>query len=400
MHIAYLVNRYPTVSHTFVRREILAIEALGHRVTRYSVRAVPDELPDAADRAERERTLVVLDQSLPTLLLAAIAAALRAPGRMLAAWRKTRPMTPRTPRGFVARFAYLIEACWIARSMRAAGATHLHAHFGTNPAAVARLVHQLSGIPYSFTVHGPDEFDEPRQIDLPGKIADAAFVVAISEFGRSQLCRWSAVADWPRIMVVRCGVDVAAIDAVADAARGDADFCCVARLAPQKGLPVLIEAVARLRDRSVNAVVDVIGDGPMRAELQRAIEARGLVDHIRLRGAQDGAAVIRACRGAKAMVLPSFAEGLPVVIMESLAVATPVVTTAIAGIPELVDASCGWVVAPGSSEALAEAMAAALGTDDASRRQLGEEGRRRVARDHDAGRNAGLLVAHIEAAAR
>jgi glycosyltransferase involved in cell wall biosynthesis len=394
MRIAYLVNRYPTVSHTFIRREILGIEAEGHDVARFSIRAAPGDLPDAADRAERQRTRVVLDQPLPTLLLAAVASLIRRPGRTWRAWQTTRPMTPRTPRGFVARFAYLFEACWLAAAMRSAGTTHLHAHFGTNPAAVARLVHLLSGIAYSFTVHGPDEFDEPRQIDLAGKVADSAFVVAISDYGRSQICRWAALEDWPRVVVVRCGVDIASI-AAGDAAVKTLDFCSVARLAPQKGLPVLIETVALLRDRGIVATVAVIGDGPMRDELAAEIARRGLGDQISLLGSRDGGAVLATLRDAKALVLPSFAEGLPVVIMESLAVATPVVTTAIAGIPELVDAGCGWVVAPGSVEALATAMIAALDASPEQRQAMGAEGRARVARDHDARRNAALMVRHI-----
>ena len=398
MRIAYLVNRYPTVSHTFIRREILAIEAQGHQVSRFSVRAAPGDLPDAADRAERDRTIVVLGQSLATLLATAAATLLRSPLRLFSAFRVTGTMTPRTARGFVARLAYLVEACWLAEAMRRAGVDHLHAHFGTNPAAVARLVHRLSGLPYSFTVHGPDEFDEPRQLDLAGKIADAAFTVAISDYGRSQLCRWAALTAWPRIVVVRCGVDAGSIDAAP--AEKTMDFCSVARLAPQKGLPVLVDAVAALRDRGRAVSVAVIGDGPMRDELQREIDRRGLASQITLLGSRDGHAVLATLRSAGAMVLPSFAEGLPVVIMESLAVATPVITAAVAGIPELVDASCGWVVAPGSTEALVTAMTAALDAGPVARRARGEEGRRRVAAAHDVDRNAATLLAHIIAVPR
>ncbi len=400
MQIAYLVNRYPTVSHTFIRREILGIEAQGHRVHRYSIRAAPDALPDAADRAERQQTAVVLGQALPVLLIAAASLALRSPDRMWRAWRTSRPMTPRTPRGFLARFAYLIEACWLAAAMRRAGVEHLHAHFGTNPAAVARLVHLLSGIPYSFTAHGPDEFDEPQQIDLAGKIADARFVVAISDYGRSQLCRWAATDHWSRIVVVRCGVDLASIAADAGTRERDLDFCGVARLAPQKGLPILVAAVDLLRQTGTDVRVSIIGEGPLRPTLEREIASRRLGDHITLLGSQDGAAVIDLLGSARAMLLPSFAEGLPVVIMESFAVGTPVIATAIAGIPELVDARCGWVIAPGSVEALAAAMRAALATDAEARRAMGAEGRRRVARDHDAGANARLLLTHITGAGR
>jgi glycosyltransferase involved in cell wall biosynthesis len=307
-------------------------------------------------------------------------------------------MTPPTLRGFVARAAYLAEACWLAATMERAGVRHLHAHFGTNPAAVARMAHLLSGIPYSFTVHGPDEFDEPRQLDLAGKIADAKFVVAISDYGRSQLCRWVDVDLWPRIAVVRCGVDLAAIDAAAGVAEPGYDFCCIARLAPQKGLPILLEALALLAQRDIRPRVALVGDGPLRDELTRGIERLGLQGQVALLGSRGGADVAAQLRASAAMVLPSFAEGLPVVIMESLAVGTPVVTTTVAGIPELVDGACGWVVPAGAAAPLADAMARALATDAGTRAAMGAEGRRRVAAAHDARANAATLLALMEAA--
>ncbi|MFS0771911.1 glycosyltransferase family 4 protein [Sphingomonas sp. 1P08PE] len=394
MNIAYLVNRYPTVSHTFVRREIAGIEAAGHQVLRLSIRAAPDHLPDPADRAERERTTVVLQR--PASLLAGIVRHLiRRPRRVAAAWRASRSMVPFSLRGWITRTAYLAEACRIVDTMVAAGTRHLHAHFGTNPAAVARMTHLLSGIPYSFTVHGPDEFDEPRQLDLAGKIADAKLVVAISDYGRSQLCRWVDVDLWPRIVVVRCGVDLEAIDQTDGSASEGYDFCVVARLAPQKGLPILVEALGLLRASGVMPRVAVVGDGPLRTTLEREATRLGVHDQLTFLGSRGGADVAAQLRQAKAMVLPSFAEGLPVVIMESLAVGTPVVTTAVAGIPELVDAECGWVVPAGSAPALAAAMAAAFVTPADRLAAMGEVGRRRVERMHDAERNARQLLSHM-----
>ncbi len=394
MNIAYLVNRYPTVSHTFIRREIAGIEAAGHRVLRFSIRAAPGDLPDHADRAERDHTVVVLTRPAALLLGMVRRLAMR-PARGWAAWRASRTMVPRGMKSPVTRIAYLAEACRIAAAMEAADVTHLHAHFGTNPAAVARMTHLLSGIPYSFTVHGPDEFDEPRQLDLAGKIADAKFVVAISDYGRSQLCRWVDVDLWPRIVVVRCGVDLAAIDRADGEAAAGHDFCGVARLAPQKGLPILIEALAILRDRGLAPRVALVGDGPLRDTLTREAARLGLSEQLTLLGSRDGAGVAAQLRAARAMVLPSFAEGLPVVIMESLAVGTPVITTAVAGIPELVDAGCGWVVPAGSAQALADAMAAALATDTGRLKAMGAEGRIRVEHAHDASRNAARLLSHM-----
>lgn len=394
MRIAYLVNRYPTVSHSFIRREIAAVERLGHEVDRYSVRPAPPDLPDARDRDELARTVVILAAPWWQLFAAALATAARRPGGFVIALRRAARMAPPSLRGRLASWAYVVEACWLGRAMVRRGATHLHAHFGTNPAAVARLVHLLFAFPYSFTIHGPDEFDAPKQLDLTGKAEDASFVVTISDYGRSQMLRWTPLALWPKIVVVRCGLDRPADPPEPAPAERDG-FCCVARLAPQKGLPILVEAVALLRDRDCPVRVTVIGDGDLRESLARMIAAERLDGAITLAGALDGAAVQRAMRAATVFVLPSFAEGLPVVLMEALAEQTPVIATQVAGVAELVDGGCGWLIRPGSAAALADAMAQALATSREARDALGDEGRRRVRRLHDVDREAALLVGHI-----
>ena len=392
MKIAYLINCYPAVSHSFIRREIFALERRGLSIDRYSVRPASASLPDPADQSERAVTTVVFNQSAAALLLATMRFLARHPIRMLAAFGKARRMTPTHLRGFVTCLAYLVEACWLARAMQQAGTQHIHAHFGTNSTAVARIIHVLTDLPYSFTVHGPDEFDAPLALDLGGKIADARFAVAISNFGRSQLCRWAKVTDWPRIDVVRSGVD-ALESSISDGVFDKTfDFCCVARLAPQKGLPILVEAVASLRDRGVIVRIAIIGDGPMSAELISQATTLNVASQFEWMGSQSGAVVKETMRASRCMVLPSFAEGLPVVIMEALAVGTPVLTTAVAGIPELVDEGCGWVVPAGSHEALANAMAVVVKADDKVLVQLGQEGAKRVALHYDISRNSARLA--------
>lgn len=396
MRIAYLVNRYPAVSHSFVRREIAGIEAAGHEVARFSIRAPAADLPDVRDQEERGRTRVILAERAGVVLALARHLLLH-PSLTVAAFRLAGRMTPATWKAPVRRLAYVAEACWLANALHRGRVEHLHAHFGTNPAAVARLVGKLTGIPYSFTVHGPDEFDAPVELDLGGKASDAAFTVAISRYGRSQLMRWTPVDHWPRLAIVRCGVEPTALQDGPTAEREG--FCCVARLSAQKGLPVLLDAVALLRARGRLPRVVVIGDGEMRAELAAAITRRGLGESIELVGSRDGAAVLDALRRSRAMVLPSFAEGLPVVLMEAFATGTPVITTTVAGIPELVDERCGWLVPPGSPEALANAMAAAMDADAALLAEMGAEGRRRVAQAHDSQANAAELATLIERSA-
>jgi len=390
MRVAYLVNRYPAVSHSFIRREIAGVEATGVPVSRFSIRPPDASLPDAADRAELDRTVVILAQPKLALLMAAIATALGNPSRFLRALVAAVKMAQGRPKVALRHIVYLVEACWLAR--RIDGFDRLHAHFGTNPAAVARLVHLLSGISYSFTVHGPEEFDAPAALDLAAKIADAAQAVAISDFGRSQLMRWTAPETWGKLHVVRCGIDETFADAPPAPLVMGAELVCVARLSAQKGLPLLIEAVDALRRRNVSLHLAFVGDGEMRAELERMIAARGLGLMITITGYLDSAGVRSRLLAARAMVLPSFAEGLPVVIMEALALRVPVITTAIAGVPELVNSACGWVVPAGSVEALADAMIAALAADPAELRKMGEAGRARVLARHDARANGAAMA--------
>jgi len=397
LKIAYLCNRYPAVSHSFVRREIAGVEAAGHEVVRFTVRA-PATLVDGADRAEATKTTAILGQGMAALVLAGFAAAVRSPGAFLSSAMLVLRSGGARPKEMVRAVAYLLEAAWLRRRLERDGVDHLHVHFGTNPAMVARLARRLGGPPYSFTVHGPDEFDRPEALDLKGKVAEARLAVAISDFGRSQLMRWAAPRDWDRVKVVRCGVDAAFLGDRPPPASSAPRFAAVARLNGQKGLPVLIEAARLLKSRGRDFRLEIAGDGELRADLERQIADGGLSAHVQLLGSLDGAGVRVLLERSRAFVLPSFAEGLPVVIMEALALERPVIATAIAGTPELVDESCGWIVPAGSAVAVADAMEAAIDATDETIAAMGAAGRKRVAGAHDAGRNARTLIDAIASA--
>jgi len=401
VRIAYLTNQYPAVSHSFIRREIKAIEAAGTSVFRFSVRAVdPASLPGASDRAEHKKTTVLLDVGMPSLLYIALFTIVSSPLRSLAALDVAFRKAGWSPANLVRRAAYFAEAAALVQRMRKERVDHLHAHFGTNPAMVARIAGKLSGIPYSFTVHGPDEFDAPVSLDLQGKIADCKFCVAISSYGRSQLMRWSEVADWPKIKVVRCGVDERFLE---EPARSSAllripQLCAVARLSGQKGIPLLIEAVSRLVYAKKEFRLTIVGDGEMRPEIEAMIRNLDLQEVVTITGWASSAVVVAHLLESRVMVLPSFAEGLPVVIMEALALERPVVVTAIAGTPELVDASCGWLIPAGSIDALVEAMSAAIDAPVGQLAEMGRAGRQRVVLQYDSRVNGrqlnGLFHSH------
>jgi colanic acid/amylovoran biosynthesis glycosyltransferase len=392
VRLAYLCNQYPAVSHSFIRREIAAIEQLGHDVVRISIRNAGAGLRDQADLEEASRTFFVLQQGLFLLIWASVRLALARPLKFWRAAALALRMAGTSPAVLIRHVAYLAEASLLVRHLERAGVVHIHAHFGTNPAAVARIIKRLGGPPYSFTVHGPDEFDAPRGLHLRGKIADAHFVAAISHYGRAQLMRWSEPEHWDKIGIVRCGVDDGFLRTPEVPVPDVPHFCCVARLSPQKGLPVLIETVEILKKRGLEFKITVIGDGEMRPHLEAQIRERGLGPYLRLVGARSGSEIRSHLLDARAFVLPSFAEGLPVVIMEALAVGRPVITTVIAGTPELVGEDCGWLVPAGSPETLAEAMVDALRTKPDVLSAMGRRGRAKVAASHDVKRNAIALA--------
>ena len=394
MKIAYLVNCYPAVSHSFIRREIAAIEEGGGTVQRYSIRAGNvAALPDARDRVEYGKTTVILSQNWLRLIFSMFGKMVSSPKRFCQAVRIAFAHSSFRPSDIVRRVAYLAEASWLCTELTQIKIVHLHTHFGTNSAMVARLSRRLGGPPYSFTVHGPDEFDRPVELDLKGKIADSAFCIAISSFGRGQLMRWSDLADWRKIEVVKCGVDDDFIHehkftSITDAPR----FCAVARLSGQKGIPLLIEAAARLKKEGHVFTVDLIGDGEMRDHIDEISLQYDVQDTVRLNGWANSEEIVQHLLSATVMVLPSFAEGLPVVIMEALALKRPVIVSAIAGTPELVTNDCGWLIPSGSVDALAEAMRSALRSSSQELGAMGVIGRKRVLDFHSSKRNGTHLL--------
>ena len=398
MKIAYLINCYPAVSHSFIRREIAAIEEAGGTILRFSVRSANlAALPDARDRLEYDKTTVILDQPWLVLILGMLGKMLRSPHSFYQALKVAFAHCSYSISDIIRRVGYLAEASWLARQLVKNEVAHLHTHFGTNSAMVARLSRKLGGPPYSFTVHGPDEFDKPEEIDLRGKVADSAFCVAVSSFGRGQLMRWSDLADWKKIEVVRCGVDDDFIgDHRSTPISEEPRFCAVARLSGQKGIPLLVEAAARLKKEGYKFTVELIGDGEMRDQIVDMIRQHDVQDTVILAGWATSEEIVRHLRGVKAMVLPSFAEGLPVVIMEALALERPVIVTAIAGTPELVNKDCGWLIASGSVDALAHAMKSALQCSSEELRAMGVMGRSRVLEFHNSERNGAYLFSLIQ----
>jgi glycosyltransferase involved in cell wall biosynthesis len=393
--VAYLINQYPKVSHSFIRTEIRALEALGVTVERFAVRGWDAEIVDPLDREERERTRYLLQGGAGILLGATLAALLGRPGRFLSALRAAWRLSRGAERGFLYHLIYLAEASlllrWLARS---GAATHVHAHFGSNAVLVALFVRMLGGPPYSFTVHGPEEFDKPLQWKLTEKIAAAAFVVAITSFCRSQLFRWARAEDWAKIAIVHCAIDPRFVDAHTTPPPANDILVCVGRLCEQKGQLLLVEAVAALHARGVRVRLVLAGDGEMRAAVEQAIAAAGIGADVTIAGWVSAEQITALLQDARALVLPSFAEGLPVAIMEAMARERPVLSTYIAGIPELVrDGVDGILIPAGDVRALSDAIARLLAATPGEIAATGASARTRVLARHAGATEAAKLAA-------
>jgi glycosyltransferase involved in cell wall biosynthesis len=398
MKLAYFTNQYPKVSHSFIRREILALEQMGYEVERFALRSDEAELVDPDDQNEFTKTAYILSESKVDLIKQGILSFFQQPSQFLKTLLLAVKLGFRSDRGVVRHIAYLLESCMLLKWQQEKGIQHIHAHFGTNPTAVVMFSRLLGGVKYSFTVHGPEEFDKPEFISIAEKIKHSSFVVAISSYGRSQLFRWIPLEQWDKVKIVRCGLDASFL---ADNEHKEPNLShqivCVGRLCEQKGQLLLLDAVRSLRDSGVDCTLILAGDGPMRAEVERRIAEFNLSDRVEITGwisSQQVKALLVESRG---LVLPSFAEGLPVVIMEALALYRPVITTYVAGIPELVkNDENGWIIPAGDVDALTQSIQSLLKADQKTLAAFGEHGHEAVNKQHNIETEAATLARFFE----
>jgi len=395
MKLAYLLGTYPLPSETFVRKEIESLEEFGQPVVRFAARAWDSQVVDPKDIAEQERTDYLLSGGKGRLLIDALATVFRHPLRGLAMlpriWRLYRN-AGKTPAVFA---AYALEALAFRTRAARLGLQHVHCHFSNNATAIAMLAHGLGGPTYSFTVHGPDELVDPKTRSLGMKAREAAFVVAITDYCRGRiLAEAPDVAD--KVQIIHCGIDPQ--DFAFDGAAPDTSrIVCVGRLCFNKGQRHIPAAVAKVKAEFPDLVIDLLGGGDDEVLVREEITRHGVEKQVILHGWATGAQVRETIRQSRALLLPSYAEGLPIVIMEALAIGRPVLTTRITGIPELVDAGCGWLFEPGDVDAIAEALRGVMRATAAERAAMGAEGRRRVEERHDLRKSAARLLADFRA---
>lgn len=407
MKVAYLMSHYPAVSHAFVLREVKALRDLEVDVETMSIhRAERDDLLAEADRDAAATTFSVLPARLHRIATAHIAALLRSPRAYLSTlWLALRTGAPGA-RDRLWHVFYFAEAMIVLRHCRRSGIEHIHAQFADSATDVAMLVahyyrraqHDGRALTWSLAVHGSVEFYNVERYALARKLQRATFAVAISDFGRSQLMRLSEREQWSHIHVVRCGVDPTIYEPSATRREPDraVSILFVGRLLHSKGLSLLFESAVELISEGCDIALTIVGDGPARSELEQSARALGLWGRVRFLGAVGQDDIRNYYADADIFCLPSFAEGLPVVAMEAMAMELPVVLTRIMGVPELVeDGTEGLLVVPGRVDALTAALGK-LVRSPALRRKLGAGARRRVAVDYDVRASARRMRAVLE----
>lgn len=396
--VGYVVSRYPAPSHTFVLREVRGLRALGFRVETFSLHAAePRDLLSPQDREEAASTFSLRPVTVPALVAGHLSALFAAPAGYVSTLLYALRSSPPGVRARVWQVFYFAEAVLLHREASKRRVTHLHAHLANAGADVAWLAAALGrrrapagGWTWSFTMHGPTEFYAVEKFNLARKVADAATVVCISEFCRSQLMLVSEPRHWDKLRVVHCGVDTRefafrpARDRGPDPhPTGSFSLLCVGRLTPEKGQHVLLDAAARIVAEGEDLRVTLVGAGPTGEALRARAAELGIADRVEFTGAvgQDRLAGLFAA--ADAFCLPSFAEGVPVVLMEAMATGLPVVTTPVAGIPELVnDGETGILVPPGRADLLAAALLGLMRDPDRAGR-LARAARRTVEKEFD-----------------
>ena len=395
--LAYLINIYPAPSHSFIRREIAALESNGWRVHRFSHRRSGVAEPDPSDQAERLRTVFLLDAGACSMLGSVSMAIAARPAAAIAAFGRTLRMAWHGDKRFIAHVGYFVLACVLSRRLKGLGCRYVHAHFGTNPAAVALLARRLCGSSYSVTFHGPHEFVLPDRLNLGDKIAEAAFVAVVSQAGE-QAIRNRYPQHAAKVRLVRCGLDAIWFD---DAPTPVPEARCllfVGRLESQKNPVLLIDAAKRLYERGVRFQLTIIGDGSLRPDTERRIEESRVSHCVHLLGWTSQDQVRRHLLASRALVLSSDDEGLPVAIMEAFATGRPAIATDVGGVRELVETGVtGWLVPRGDVKALAYAMERCLAASAPSLQVLADRAWRR-AQAYDVRESAKALSAAFIAA--
>lgn len=382
LRVAYLTSQYPATSHTFISREVSALRQLGMTLDTFSIRPPSAiELKDKALSSEAASTFTVLRRPAMEFVTAHLSFFVSRPAAYIRTLVLALSHRPPGVRGLSLSLAHFAEAILLAHELKRRGIDHLHNHFANSAATVGYLATRLLGISWSFTMHGISETDYPAGFLLGRKVRAADFVACVSYFGRAQAMRLVEPSHWEKLKVIRCGLFLDALPS--PAARGTMRIVCVGRLSPEKGQAGLLEAFRSVVTDYPNAELVLVGDGPDAAMLQNIAEGLDLSNRVRFAGRLSEEDTLNEIARSDVLVLPSFMEGLPIVLIEAMALGTTVIASRVAGIPELVeDGQSGLLFTPSRWDELADCIRR-LFSDQPLRLRLSAAGRPTVNSEFD-----------------
>ncbi len=398
MNMAYLISRYPAISHTFILREIDMLRRLGFEIYTASINAVdrqPEQLT-AQEQAEVANTFYVKPSGIWGVLKAHVKTIFTHPIWYAKGLKFALGLGKTDLRKVLYAFFYFVEAVMVGQWMRSNKVSHLHVHFGMAAATVGLIAKHTFPIEFSLTIHGPDEFYNVNDNYLAQKILDAKFICCISNFARSQLMMLSSPSEWDKFEISPLGVDPEVFKLRDIVAPSDVfEVLCVGRLVPVKGQLILLNAVRQLLAEGRKIRLRYIGDGPDRARLEKTVADSQLNEHIIFEGAVNQDDILQFYQSADIFTIASFAEGVPVVLMEAMMMGIPCVTTHITGIPELIGQGEGLLVAPSDEEGLAEAIRKLM-DDENFYKQIAQAGHDSVMARYELGKNTERLARIFE----
>lgn len=403
LKVAYIMSRFPKLTETFILYEMLAMRQQGIQVEVYPL------LRERQERMHPEAVqFVEVAHFQPFISFPIVQANLHFLWKKPFVYLKTLWDVLRSNWGSFNFFTGMIgifpKTVLFAYQMRADNVQHVHAHFASHPAAAGFIIHRLVGIPYSFTAHGSDLHRDRHM--LREKVAEAAFVAAISEYNKELILSECRGSYHEKVNVVHCGVDIEVFQSRSHETpheKGEGPFMilCVGTLHEVKGQAYLIEACRLLLERGLNFECHFVGDGPDRQSLTKLADQAGLLGKICFHGLLTRDEVARLLLDADVLVAPSVPtsdgrrEGIPVVLMEAMGSGVPVIASTLSGIPELVnDQLTGLLVPPRDATSLADALESYLKDPDL-RRRFGRAGREKVVGEFDLNKNAARLAQYF-----
>lgn len=395
IRMAYLVSRYPQISMTFILREVRTLRTLGFDIRTASINR-PDHRPEQLTAAEREevaQTYYIKPDGITGALKAHLYTLFTRPISYLRGFWFALRLGQLDLKKILYGCFYFIEAIMVGQWMRRQQCSHLHIHLGTSGATVGLIIKQTFPITYSLTIHGPADFYDIPGYYLTQKILQAHFICCISYFTRSQLMTWSPPHCWQKLEVSRLGVAPNQFTPRPFRQQPNPfEILCVGRLVPEKGQFILIQSVIRILAQKHQLRLRIVGDGSERQTLEEEVKKQGVTEQIIFEGAVNQDQILEFYNSADIFVLASFAEGLPIVLMEAMSMEIPCITTNITGIPELITHGKEGLLVPASDiDALTEAILLLI-NDSKLRHQIGQAGRQRILEFYDLQNNVNKLA--------